>query len=90
MESRYLELTYAGGPTGMVTTDRFLDGLEGVLSPRGVLYLLLCAQNKPEEVAERLRAGGYGKKGVRWQVEKVGSSGRKGGWEVLSVWRVWR
>ncbi|KAF8454438.1 hypothetical protein BDZ91DRAFT_767969 [Kalaharituber pfeilii] len=94
-ESRYLELTYAGGPTGMATTDTLLR----VLSERGVLYLLLCMQNKPEEVAERLRRGSYGGSdgsegnaqggGVRWKVEKVGSSGRKSGWEVLSIWRVW-
>ncbi|KAF8470154.1 hypothetical protein BDZ91DRAFT_694066 [Kalaharituber pfeilii] len=100
VESRYLELAYAGGPTGMATTDRLLHGLDGVLSERGVLYLLLCAQNKPEEVAERLRRGYYGGSdgsegdaqggGVRWKVEKVGSSGRKSGWEVLSIWRVWR
>lgn len=87
-ESRYLELTYAGGPTGMVITDRFLEGLGRVLSERGVLYLLLCAQNKPEEVAQGLRGGRYG--GVRWKVEKVGSSGKRGGWEVLSIWRVSR
>lgn len=88
-ESHYLELTYAGGEDGMETTDRLLEGLGEILSPRGVLYLLLCAQNKPEEVAERLRRGEYGE-GVRWKVEKVGSSGKRGGWEVLSIWRVWQ
>ncbi|KAH8152920.1 uncharacterized protein LAJ45_03146 [Morchella importuna] len=86
-----LELTYAGGPDGMLTTDRLLDSLEKVLSKdRGVAYILLCAQNKPEAVAERLRSGRYGEEGIRWQVEKVGSSGKKGGWEVLGIWRIWR
>ncbi|KAF8419649.1 hypothetical protein EV426DRAFT_267272 [Tirmania nivea] len=87
-ESYYLELTYAGGEDGMETTNRLLEGLDEALSPRGVLYLLLCAQNRPEQVAERLRAGGYGK--TLWKVEKVGSSGLRAGWEVLSIWRVWR
>ena len=93
-ESRYLQLTYAGGPTGMATTDRLLEGLDGVLSKRGVLYLLLCAQNNPEEVAKRLRDGGYVQEreraGVQWKVEKVCSSGKQGGWEVLSILRIQR
>ncbi|KAL7267527.1 S-adenosylmethionine-dependent methyltransferase [Rhizina undulata] len=89
--SHLLSLTYAGGPLGMATTDRLLDDLERVLvKERGMAYLLLCAQNKPAEVAERLRSGGYGKEGVRWNVEKVGSIGKRGGWEVLGIWRIWR
>ncbi|KAI5801516.1 hypothetical protein DFH27DRAFT_557034 [Peziza echinospora] len=87
-ESRYLALTYAGGKTGMVTTERLLERLHEVMSPRGVVYLLLCAQNRPEEVAERMRGGHYG--GTEWNMEKVGGSGRQGGWEVLSIWRIWR
>ena len=93
-ETRYLQLTYAGGPTGMATTDRLLEGLDDILSERGVLYLLLCAQNNPEEVAKRLREGGYvqegGGNGVRWKVEKVRGSGKQGGWEVLSILRIQR
>lgn len=86
-----LALTYAGGPDGMCITDRLLDSLEKVLSKdRGVAYILLCAQNKPEAVAERLRSGGYGSEGVQWKVEKVGSSGKTGGWEVLGILRIWR
>ena len=77
----------------METTNRLLDALDDALSPRGVLYLLLCAQNRPDQVAERLRRGGYGGGeggGTLWKVEKVGSSGLRAGWEVLSIWRVWR
>lgn len=86
-----LALTYAGGPDGMATTDRLLDLLEMVLSEdRGVAYVLLCAQNRPEAVAEKLRLGGYGEKGIRWKVEKVGTSGKKAGWEVLGIWRICR
>lgn len=95
-ESQMLSLTYAGGPDGMATTDRLLHGLDGIISERGVLYLLLCAQNKPEEIAEKLRNGFYGSNeatrlsGKCWNVEKVGSSGKKAAWEVLSIWRIWR
>lgn len=55
-DSHLLELSYAGGKDGMETTDRLIDSLPAVLSEMGVAYILLCAQNKPEEVKERIRA----------------------------------
>ena len=67
----------------METTGRLLDGLPRVLSDRGCAYVLLCAQNRPEEVKERVRRGG-------WEVETVGSSGMKAGWEKLQIIRIWR
>ncbi|KAH8166915.1 hypothetical protein CIB48_g1351 [Xylaria polymorpha] len=57
-DSYLLALSYAGGRDGMETTDRLLDGLPRVLSDRGCAYVLLCAQNKPEQVKERVRRGG--------------------------------
>ncbi|KAH7034988.1 methyltransferase domain-containing protein [Microdochium trichocladiopsis] len=84
-DSYLLSLSYAGGRDGMETTDRFLEELPHVLSPRGCCYLLLCAQNKPEEVKERIR--GYGS---AWKAETVGSSGKTAGWEKLQVVRIWR
>ncbi|KAI0021523.1 methyltransferase domain-containing protein [Xylariomycetidae sp. FL0641] len=84
-----LELTYAGGADGMETTDRLLDSLPAVLSPRGCAYVLLCAQNKPEAVKERVRRLGHGD-GQRWNVETVGSSGKRAGWEKLQIIRIWR
>ncbi|KAI0548976.1 methyltransferase domain-containing protein [Xylaria curta] len=82
-DSYLLALSYAGGKDGMETTDRLLDSLPRVLSDRGCAYVLLCAQNKPEEVKERMRRGG-------WRVETVGSSGKKAGWEKLQIIRIWR
>ncbi|KAI0443637.1 methyltransferase domain-containing protein [Xylaria telfairii] len=82
-DSYLLALSYAGGRDGMETTDRLLDGLPRVLSDRGCAYVLLCAQNKPEEVKERVRRGG-------WRAETVGSSGKKAGWEKLQIIRIWR
>ncbi|KAL4970692.1 S-adenosylmethionine-dependent methyltransferase [Aspergillus stella-maris] len=87
-ESYYLSLTYAGGHNGMETTDRLLDAIPGVLEPsRGVAYVLLCAQNKPEEVKERIR-GWEG--GGKWRAESVGNSGVQAGWEKLVIVRIWR
>lgn len=85
-DSHFLELSYAGGVDGMETTDRLLESLPAVLSSaKGVAYILLCAQNKPEAVKERIRAWGGG-----WTAETVGSSGKKAGWEKLQIIRIWR
>ena len=82
-DSQLLELSYAGGEDGMETTNRLLDALPETLSQRGIAYILLCAQNKPEEVKSRVVEHG-------WQVETVGSSGKKAGWEKLVILRIWR
>lgn len=84
-DSKFLELSYAGGEDGMETTDRLLEQIPGLLSGRGVCYLLLCAQNKPDRVKERIRAWG-----PEWVAETVGSSGKTGGWEKLQIVRIWR
>ncbi|PSS23027.1 hypothetical protein M430DRAFT_16964 [Amorphotheca resinae ATCC 22711] len=85
-DSYLLSLSYAGGADGMETTDRLLDALPEVLSrERGCAYILLCAQNKPENVKQRIR--NWGKE---WKAETVGSSGKKGGWEKLQIIRIWR
>jgi release factor glutamine methyltransferase len=84
-DSKLLELSYAGGADGMETTDRLLDQLPSILSERGVAYVLLCAQNKPEAVKASIRARPGG-----WSAETVGSSGKKAGWEKLVILRIWR
>ena len=84
-DSHLLALSTDGGDDGMETTERLLAELPLVLSRRGVAYILLCAQNKPGQVVERVRAWEGG-----WKVEVVGSSGNKAGWERLCILRIWR
>lgn len=85
-DSYLLSLTYAGGMDGMETTQRLLDAIPEILHPtRGVAYVLLCKQNRPEEVKEGIRNWGGG-----WQAETVGNSGRQAGWEKLVIVRIWR
>ncbi len=85
-DSQMLSLSYAGGVDGMETTDRLLGKLDKILDRyRGVAYVLLCAQNKPEDVKSRLRSGKHG-----WTVETVGRSGKTAGWEKLEIIRIWR
>lgn len=85
-DSHLLALSYAGGADGMETTNRLLDSLPGILnSDRGCAYILLCAQNKPEDVKQRIRSWGR-----EWGVETVRSSGKKAGWEKLQIIRIFR
>jgi release factor glutamine methyltransferase len=85
-DSHLLALSYAGGADGMETTDRLLDALPDILSrDRGCAYILLCAQNKPEDIKQRMR-----NKGLEWRAETVGSSGKKAGWEKLQIVKIWR
>ncbi|KAF3004901.1 S-adenosylmethionine-dependent methyltransferase [Curvularia kusanoi] len=85
-DSYLLELSYAGGEDGMVVTNRMLEQMPHILSEgRGVGYVLLCAQNKPEHVKQQIRDWGSG-----WQAETVGKSGKKAGWEKLHIVRIWK
>lgn len=85
-DSHMLALSYAGGADGMEVTDKLLDQLDTVLSrDRGVAYILLCAQNKPEKVRDRLRNWPGS-----WLVDIVASSGAKAGWEKLCILRICR
>ncbi|PQE31596.1 hypothetical protein CJF32_00010481 [Rutstroemia sp. NJR-2017a WRK4] len=85
-DSNLLALSYAGGVDGMEITDRLIDSLPRALNKeRGCAYILLCAQNKPEDVKQRIR--GFGEE---WKAETVSSSGKKGGWEKLQIIRIWR
>ncbi|KAI4230326.1 MAG: hypothetical protein L6R36_000137 [Xanthoria steineri] len=85
-DSDMLSLSYAGGIDGMEVTNRLLEQLPSVLNPdRGIAYILLCKQNKPDEVTQRVRQWG-----APWRVDVVGQSGRQGGWEKLQILRIRR
>lgn len=84
-EEYYLGLAYAGGNDGMEVTNRLIERLPDILSTRGCAYIVLCAQNHPEEVKGRIR-----QMGAEWRAETVGSSGKKAGWEKLQIMRAWR
>ncbi|KAK6464678.1 S-adenosyl-L-methionine-dependent methyltransferase [Scheffersomyces coipomensis] len=76
-DDTWLDLALLGGEDGMVTTWKLLDDLDTILSPtKGVAYILFCARNNPDKVAEIMRSRG-------WNVETVIL--RKAGWEVLSI-----
>ena len=85
-DSRLLAFSYEGGLDGMEVTNRLLEQLPQALnSDKGVAYILLCQQNRPEEVMQRIHnwIGG-------WSVEVVGRSGKVAGWEKLCIMRIWK
>ena len=85
-DSDMLALSYAGGVDGMEVTNRLLDQIPFVLSkPRGVAYILLCRQNRPDKVIQQIRRWG-----ADWDVSVVGHSGKTGGWERLQIIRICR
>ncbi|KAK3112872.1 S-adenosylmethionine-dependent methyltransferase [Teratosphaeriaceae sp. CCFEE 6253] len=84
-DSHLLALSYAGGVDGMEATDRLLAQLPDVLSKRGLAYVLLCKQNRPQVVLDRIRSWPGG-----WAAEVVGTSGKTAGWEKLCVLRIWK
>ncbi|GAM83193.1 hypothetical protein ANO11243_011790 [Dothideomycetidae sp. 11243] len=88
-DSHLLALSYAGGEAGMEVTQRLLDEVPRVLSGRGVAYVLLCAQNRPDQVMQAIR-GWSGGGGGCWAADIVGRSGKQAGWEKLVVLRIWR
>lgn len=92
-DTRLLSLSTDGGHEGMEVTERILADLDLTLSTRGVAYILLCAQNKPDAVMARVRSCTYALDKAaegEWHVEKVSFSGNKAGWERLCVIRIWR
>ena len=85
-DSHLLSLSYEGGRDGMEVTNRFLAQLPYVLNQtRGVAYTVLCQQNHPEKVIERILEWSSD-----WSVDIVGRSGSRAGWEKLVVIRISR
>ena len=82
-DSNHLALATDGGSDGMEVTCRLLAQLPSLLSGRGVAYVLLCAQNKPDMVKSKLRHSDH-----KWSVETVKTSGSQGGWERLQIIRI--
>ncbi|KDN50301.1 hypothetical protein RSAG8_01637, partial [Rhizoctonia solani AG-8 WAC10335] len=46
---------WAGGFDGMAVTNRLLDELNSVLSPKGCFYLVALKQNNPQGIIARMR-----------------------------------
>lgn len=49
-----IEAAWAGGEDGREVIDKVLPLLDDLLSPKGVMFMVVVAENKPEEIAARL------------------------------------
>lgn len=56
---RNLVYSWAGGKDGRRVTDILLEQLDDILSPSGVLYLLLLRENKPDEIIKQLNNSNF-------------------------------
>ena len=85
-DSYLLSLSYAGGIDGMEITNKLLKQIPSLLNAhRGVAYILLCNQNKPQDVMRYIQSWKS-----NWSVEIVRQSGKTGGREKLQVIKIWR
>ncbi|KAJ3023528.1 HemK methyltransferase member 2 [Thoreauomyces humboldtii] len=58
--SHSIEASWAGGVDGREVIDRVLPLVPRMLSPRGLFYMVVINENRPEEISERMRElGGY-------------------------------
>jgi len=77
--SENIEAAWAGGIDGREVIDRLLPTVAELLAPRGRLYLVLVAENRPTDVAAALAATGLTK------ATRVKATRAKN--ESLSIWR---
>ena len=76
-----IERSWAGGQRGREVLDRLLPQLDDLLSPRGVLYLVLIKENEPEDVRRVLQ-------GMGLSCETLAR--KRAGKEELFIVRAWR
>ncbi|CCI47938.1 unnamed protein product [Albugo candida] len=55
MRSHGIEAAWAGGVHGREVIDRMLPRVKKVLSPSGVLYMIVLAENRPKEIIQILQ-----------------------------------
>ncbi|GAA5988783.1 hypothetical protein JCM10908_006168 [Rhodotorula pacifica] len=57
-EKKGIEKTWAGGAQGMRVTNRLLEQVKDLLSPRGLFYLVAVPENKPQQILANMRSLG--------------------------------
>ncbi|XP_061178400.1 methyltransferase N6AMT1-like isoform X3 [Saccostrea echinata] len=79
--SKGIEAAWAGGENGRRVIDRFLPKVPDLLSQRGLFYLVVIKENKPEEIQKIMKEKGF-------EMETVLT--RQSGPELLSILRFQR
>ena len=68
-----IEASWAGGIDGLEVTNEFLANINQMLSPSGILYMILINENRPKEIISEMS-----RKGFHGQVMKYRVAGREG------------
>jgi release factor glutamine methyltransferase len=55
-----IEAAWAGGHNGRQVIDRILPLIDAILSPHGVFYMVLIAENRPKDVARLMQRSSFG------------------------------
>ena len=53
-----ISASWAGGDAGREVLDRLLPLIDGIMSPRGCVYIIAVRENKPEEICALLASAG--------------------------------
>mmetsp|Transcript_10843 Transcript_10843/g.14127 ORF Transcript_10843/g.14127 Transcript_10843/m.14127 type:complete len:275 (+) Transcript_10843:63-887(+) len=78
--SRGITAAWAGGEDGREVIDQFLPKVKNLLSPKGLFYMIVVEENKPQEVARIMDEEGF-------NAEIILSRRAKN--ELLSVMKFW-
>jgi release factor glutamine methyltransferase len=77
-----LEAAWAGGEDGRYWIDIVLPRIDGLLSEKGLFYMIVLEANKPEELMEWAKR--------EWDLQSEMVLRRKCGIEDLRVLKFWR
>lgn len=59
MQGSLIARSWAGGSRGREVTDRLLAIVDGVMSERGMLYMVALDSNEPDDIARIMRSHGF-------------------------------
>lgn len=77
-----LEAAWAGGPNGRYWIDQVMPRIDGLLSPRGVFYMIVLDANMPKQLMDWARD--------KWRLDSHMVMKRSAGVEALGVLKFWR
>ncbi|KAF0709968.1 Aste57867_5688 [Aphanomyces stellatus] len=60
-----IEAAWAGGLHGREVIDRVLPLVDAILSPTGVFYMVIVAENRPKDIARIMEANGFRMETIR-------------------------
>lgn len=63
-----IEVSWAGGIDGREVIDDFLERVDAIMSPNGVVYLIVVNENRPKEILELMEKRGWESRQIKYRV----------------------